>query len=63
MKGYGYMSNINKDKKYEKAEATFNTKNELDRELYNFVVKNSVIIGKSNYIKQLIYAEYQKSRE
>lgn len=57
------MSNINKDKKYEKAEATFNTKNELDRELYNFVVKNSVIIGKSNYIKQLIYAEYQKSRE
>ncbi|AIY79310.1 hypothetical protein U728_1057 [Clostridium botulinum 202F] len=48
---------------YEKAEATFNKENELDMELYSFLAKNSKVIGKSSYLKQLIYEKMLKSRE
>lgn len=49
--------------KYEKAEATFNIKDELDMELYKFLLENSKVIGKSNYLKQLIYEKMLKSKE
>lgn len=48
---------------YEKAEATFNIKDELDMKIYNFLLENSKVIGKSNYIKQLIYEKMLKSKE
>lgn len=48
---------------YEKAEVTFNINDKLDIELYNFLINNSKIIGKSNYLKQLIYEKMLKSKE
>lgn len=48
---------------YEKAEATFNKNDTLDMELYNFLVENSKVIGKSAWIKQLIYEKMLKSKE
>lgn len=49
--------------KYEKAEVTFNIKDELDMELYDFLIENCKVIGKSNYLKQLIYEKMLKSKE
>lgn len=49
--------------KYEKAEVTFNTEDELDMDIYNFLLENSKVIGKSNYLKQLVYEKMLKSRE
>lgn len=48
---------------YEKAETTFNVDDPLDMDIYNFLIENSKVIGKSNYIKQLIYEKMLKSRE
>lgn len=48
---------------YEKAEATFNISDELDMEIYNFLLEQSKVIGKSNYLKQLVYEKMLKSRE
>lgn len=48
--------------KYEKAEVTFNIKDELDMELYDFLMENCKVIGKSNYLKQLIYEKMLKSK-
>lgn len=48
---------------YEKAEATFNINDELDMEIYKFLLENSKVIGKSNYIKQLLYEKMLKSKE
>ncbi|HBJ2623531.1 TPA: hypothetical protein LA827_003334 [Clostridium botulinum] len=47
---------------YEKAEATFNKENELDMDLYNFLINNSKVVGKSAYLKQLIYEKMLKSK-
>ncbi|WP_346884301.1 hypothetical protein [Clostridium sp. UBA4395] len=49
--------------KYEKAEVTFNIENELDMDIYKFLLENSKVIGKSNYLKQLVYEKMLKSRE
>lgn len=49
--------------KYEKAEATFNIEDELDMEIYSFLLENSKVIGKSSYLKQLVYEKMLKSRE
>ncbi len=49
--------------KYEKAEVTFNIEDELDMDIYNFLLENSKVIGKSNYLKQLLYEKMLKSRE
>lgn len=46
--------------KYSKAEATFNVENELDMKLYNYLLEQSKVIGKSNFIKQLIYEKMLK---
>ncbi|WP_155715440.1 hypothetical protein [Clostridium beijerinckii] len=48
---------------YEKAETTFNINDELDMEIYKFLLENSKVIGKSNYIKQLLYEKMLKSKE
>jgi len=49
--------------KYEKAEVTFNITDKLDMEIYNFLIENSKVIGKSSYLKQLIYEKMLKSKE
>ncbi|WP_346935294.1 hypothetical protein [Clostridium sp.] len=49
--------------RYEKAEVTFNIEDELDMDIYNFLLENSKVIGKSNYLKQLVYEKMLKSRE
>lgn len=49
--------------KYEKAEVTFNVKDELDMQIYKFLVDNSKVIGKSNYLKQILYEKMIKSKE
>lgn len=48
---------------YEKAEATFNKNDKLDMEIYDYLAENSKVIGKSAWIKQLIYEKMLKSRE
>lgn len=48
---------------YERAEATFNKENDLDMQLYRFLLERSKIIGKSNYLKQILYEEMLRSRE
>lgn len=45
---------------YEKAEATFNVENELDMKIYKYLLEQSKVIGKSNFIKQLIYEKMLK---
>ena len=59
--GYYIMSKMVRGKRYEKAEVTFNAADELDMELYDHVMNKSIIIGKSNYLKQLVYEDYKKS--
>lgn len=59
----GYMVKRVGKYHYEKAEVTFNTNDELDIEIYNFLLEHSKIIGKSNYLKQLVYEKMLKSRE
>lgn len=49
--------------KYEKAEATFNAENELDMKLYNYLMNQSKVVGKSNFIKQLIYEKMLKDEK
>lgn len=48
---------------YDRAEATFNKENELDMQLYSFLLERSKVIGKGNYLKQLIYEEMLRSKE
>lgn len=48
---------------YERAEATFNKENDLDMQLYRFLLERSKVIGKSNYLKQILYEEMLRSRE
>ena len=43
--------------KYERAEVTFNVNDKLDMQLYNHMLEQSKIIGRSNYLKQLIYKD------
>lgn len=57
------MSKVINGKRYEKAEVTFNTSDSFDMELYKFLMKQSKVIGKSNYLKQLVYKDFEKSRE
>jgi hypothetical protein len=48
---------------YEKAETTFNKNDELDMQLYNYLLEKSKVIGKSNYLKQLIYEDKLRSEK
>lgn len=48
---------------YDRAEATFNKENELDIELYKFLLERSKVVGKGNYLKQLLYEEMLRSKE
>ena len=49
--------------KYEKAETTFNVEDELDMKLYKYLMEQSKVIGKSNFIKQLIYEKMLKDEK
>ena len=57
------MAKVVRGKRYERAEVTFNPEDALDAEIYKFLMEESVIVGKSSYLKQLIYNEFKKSRE
>ena len=57
------MRKATTNRKYEKAEATFNTSDENDMILYQYILDQSLIIGKSNYLKQLVYQDMQRSRK
>ena len=48
---------------YERAEATFNKEDKFDLELYEYLLGRSKIVGKSNYIKQLIYEDKLRSEK
>ena len=48
---------------YEKAETTFNVNDELDMQIFKFLLENSKVIGKSSYIKQLLYEKMIKSKD
>lgn len=48
---------------YDRAEATFNKENELDQKLYCFLLERSKVVGKGNYLKQLLYEDMLKSRD
>ena len=57
------MAKIVNGKRYEKAEVTFNTNDDLDMEIYKHLLEQSVVIGKSNYLKQLAYRDMKKGRK
>lgn len=43
--------------KYERVEVTFNKDSKVEMELYEYLVKQSEIVGKGKYIKLLIQKE------
>jgi hypothetical protein len=45
---------------YDRAEVTFNKEDEFDQELYNYLLGMSKVVGKSNYLKQLLYEDKLK---
>lgn len=48
--------------KYERVEITFNTANEDEMEIYNYILKNSKNIGKAKWLKNLIRKDMNKTR-
>lgn len=48
---------------YERVEATFAKDNSFEMDLFKFLLKQSKIIGKGKYIKNLIYEDMKKSQE
>ena len=47
---------------YNRVECCFNAKSENDMELFKHLEKKSKIIGRSNYIKQLIYSDMENDK-
>jgi hypothetical protein len=48
---------------YERVEVTFSKTDETEVELYEYLLNKSKIIGRTNYIKQLIYEDMLKDKE
>lgn len=46
---------------YERIELTFSKDNELEMDIYKFILKQSKLIGKGKYVKNLIYEEMKKA--
>jgi len=46
---------------YERIELTFSKDNELEMDLYKFILEHSKLIGKGKYVKNLIYDEMKKA--
>ena len=53
----------NSKKRYERAEVTFSISDELDMKIYEYLLNQSIIVGKGNFLKQLIYNEMKKGQE
>lgn len=43
--------------KYERVEVTFNKESKLEMDLYEYLLKESELVGKARYIKLLIQKE------
>jgi len=56
------MAKMKKDN-YERIELTFAKDNKLEMDVYNFILEQSKMIGKSRYVKNLIYEETKKTTE
>jgi len=56
------MVKIKKDN-YERVELTFSKDNKLEIDVYKFILEQSQMIGKSRYVKNLIYEEMKKTTE
>lgn len=48
---------------YKHIDLTFSEDNENEMKLYKFIQENSTLLGKSKYIKQIIYKEYKSSHK
>lgn len=57
------MPTKNKSEKYDRAEITFSKINELEQQMYNYLIEKSKIIGKGAYLKQLLYDDMMKHKE
>ena len=53
---------IKKDN-YERIELTFSKENEIEMDVYRFILEQSKMIGKSRYVKNLIYEATKKTTE
>jgi len=53
---------IKKDN-YERIEITFAKDNQIEMDVYKFILEQSGIIGKGKYVKNLIYKEMKKATE
>lgn len=49
------MPTKNKSEKYDRAEITFSKQNELEQQMYNYLLEKSKIVGKGAYLKQILY--------
>lgn len=50
-------------KGYEHVDVTFSKNNELEMELYKYIIEKGVIVGSGKYLKQLIYEDMKKSQK
>jgi len=48
---------------YERIELTFSKENEIEMDVYRFILEQSKMIGKSRYVKNLIYEATKKATE
>ena len=51
---------VSKKERYECIEVRFNKNDELNMQLYEYLEEQGKVIGKHNYIMQLIYEDYKK---
>lgn len=49
-----------KKERYERVEVRFNKSSELDIKLYKHLEECGLIVGKHNYLMQLLYEDYKK---
>lgn len=46
-----------KENDYKRVEVTFSKKQEVDMEIYNYLLESGKVIGNGPYIKQLLYED------
>lgn len=49
-------------KGYKNIDITFSVKNEIEMEMYKWIEEQGKVIGKSKYIKQLIFNKMQEGK-
>lgn len=55
------MNKVKKDN-YERIEITFSKENQIEMDLYNFILEQSKVLGKGKYVKNLIYDVMKKAK-